>query len=125
MEKVNAMIEKMDRIEPFDGEKLNGSVKITELMADVTGVSLSLDLAKKTEDFDYAEFFRTYAGFFRTCSPDRETLAEHSRSSNVHPLPYIRINYTVAQFDEFYAAFPSVKEGTPMYIAPEDRILIW
>ena len=24
-----------------------------------------------------------------------------------------------------YEAFPSVKEGTPMYIAPEDRILIW
>ncbi len=40
-------------------------------------------------------------------------------------MPYIRVNYTVAQFDEFYEAFPSVKEGTPMYIAPEDRILIW
>ena len=40
-------------------------------------------------------------------------------------MSYIRINYVVAQFEEFYETFPSVKEGTPMYIAPENRILIW
>jgi len=124
-EKVNAMIAEMNKIEAFDGEKLNGSYKVAELLADVTGASLSLEVAKKTENFDYAEFFESYATFFRTCSPDRELWAEHSRSTNPHPLSYIRINYTVAQFDEFYEAFPSVKEGTPMYIAPEDRILIW
>lgn len=42
-----------------------------------------------------------------------------------HPPYYVRINFTAAQFDEFYQAYPSVKEGTPMYIAPEDRNLIW
>ena len=124
-EKENAMIAEMNKIEPFEGEMLNGSAKIPELMPDVTGVSLSLDLAKKTENFDYAKFFESYATFFHACSPDREALAAHSRSPEVHPLPYIRINYVVAQFDEFYETFPSVKEGAPMYIAPENRILIW
>ena len=125
MEKRDAMIAEMNKIEPFEGEMLNGSAKIPELMPDVTGMSLSLDLAKKTEGFDYAEFFRAYAGLFHSCSPNREFLSAHSRSMEVHPLPYIRINYTVAQFDEFYETFPSVKEGTPMYIAPEDRTVIW
>jgi len=122
---VNAMIGEMNKIEPFDGEMLNGSAKVAELLADVTGVSLALDVAKKTEGFDYAEFFLSYAGYFRTCKPDRDALAAHSRSNHVHPMSYIRINYTAAQFEEFYEAFPSVTEGTPMYIAPENRVLIW
>ena len=124
-EKVNAMIGEMNKIEPFDGEMLNGSAKVSELLADVTGISLALDVAKKMEDFDYAEFFTAFAGFYRTCKLDRDALAAHSRSSHVHPMSYIRINYVVAQFEEFYEAFPSVKEGTPMYIAPENRVLIW
>ncbi|MBQ6233422.1 MAG: hypothetical protein IJJ80_07905 [Clostridia bacterium] len=45
--------------------------------------------------------------------------------SNPHPLPYIRVNFTVQHFDEFYQTYPSVTEGTPMYLAPEDRLLIW
>ena len=124
-EKVNAMIGEMNKIEPFEGEMLNGRAKVAELLADVTGVSLVLDVAKKTEDFDYAEFFLSYAGYFRTCKPDRDALAAHSRSNHMHPMSYIRINYTAAQFEEFYEAFPSVTEGTPMYIAPENRVLIW
>lgn len=44
---------------------------------------------------------------------------------DVHPVPFARVNYGVAQFDEFYQAYPTVTEGTPMYIAPEDRELIW
>ncbi len=61
MEKVNDMIGKMDQIEVLDSVMLKGQVTISELMSDVTGVSLSLDLAKKTEDFNYTEFFETYA----------------------------------------------------------------
>ena len=125
MEKVTAMVVRINQIEPLDGVMFNGSAKISELMPDVTGVSLSLDVAKKTENFDYKEFFLTYASFFRTSSPDRETLAKHAMSANPHPLPFIRVNYVVAQFEEFYEAFPEVREGTPMYITPEDRILIW
>ncbi len=36
-----------------------------------------------------------------------------------------RVNFTLAHFDEFYQTYPSVTEGTPMYIAPEDRVLPW
>ena len=37
---------------------------------------------------------------------------------------YARTNVPVQQFDEFYEAY-DVKEGDAMYLAPEDRLLIW
>lgn len=104
---------------------LNGGLRISELLADITGVSLSLDLAKKTEDFDYAEFFLTYASFFSMYTTNRDKLVENYLGMDPHPAPYVRINFTVSLFDEFYKTFPSVTEGTPMYVAPEDRILVW
>lgn len=124
-DKVNALIERMNRIELLDGVMLNGQRKNAELIADLTGVSLSLDLAKKTEDFDYARFFLTYASFFRTASMRRDAAEANYKSMDLHPAPYVRVNFVVAQFEEFYKAFPSVTEGTLMYVAPEDRFLIW
>ena len=44
---------------------------------------------------------------------------------STHPSDYIRIDFTLRQTDEFYQTYSSVKEGTPMYIAPEDRVLVW
>ncbi len=38
---------------------------------------------------------------------------------------YVRINFSMQCMDEFYETYPSITEGAPMYIAPEDRILIW
>ena len=43
---------------------------------------------------------------------------------DAHPLCYLRVNVTVAQFDEFYETY-DIQEGDGMYIAPEDRIKIW
>lgn len=41
-----------------------------------------------------------------------------------HPLEYIRINATLAQFEEF-VDFYGIKEGDGMYIEPKDRLEIW
>ena len=41
-----------------------------------------------------------------------------------HPLGYMRINATLAQFEEF-VDFYGIKEGDGMYIAPKDRLEIW
>lgn len=40
---------------------------------------------------------------------------------NAHPLHYLRINATLAQFDDFYG----IKEGDGMYLSPEDRVAVW
>ena len=44
---------------------------------------------------------------------------------NSYPLYHVQTNFTLAHFDEFYETYPSVIEGTPMYIAPENQTLVW
>ena len=45
-------------------------------------------------------------------------------TQDAHPLNYSRTNVPVQQFEEFYEAF-DVKEGDNMYLAPEDRLIVW
>lgn len=92
-------------------------------LADLTGMSLTLDLAKKDEHFNYDAFFRAFAWFF--LNYNSTAVIPLDVETNPHPIPYIRVNFTVQHFDEFYQTYPSVTEGTPMYLAPEDRLLIW
>ena len=124
-EKAETIARQVDIIEPLDGLKGNGKVKIGEVLADMTGMSLSLDLAKKEAHFDYDAFFSSFARFFTCYMSEPLTVIPPDVETNPHPLPYIRVNFTVQRFEEFYKAYPSVTEGTPMYLAPEDRLLIW
>ena len=41
-----------------------------------------------------------------------------------HPLHYLRTNATLQQFDEFLEQY-DIKEGDKMYLAPEERVLVW
>ena len=123
-EKGKSIAGKLGKIEMLSGFFVNGERVVNEMLADITGLSLSLDLAKKTENFDYDAMFRAYARFYQCIYRDRKVMTDVF-ADEVHPVPYSRVNYVVAQFDEFYKTYPSVKEGTPMYIAPEQRELIW
>jgi putative endopeptidase len=46
------------------------------------------------------------------------------RINDVHPLPYLRVNCTLQQYDEFLD-FYGITEGDGMYLAPENRVNIW
>ena len=114
----------MSSIEVADGMTVNGGFVIDEMVADLGGIALSLDIAKQYPDFDYDLFFRTYALMWYSIKPDFESaLALYMEDS--HPADYIRANFVVQMFDEFYSAYPQVKEGTAMYRAPEDRVAVW
>ena len=99
-------------------------MQIGEFLADITGMSLTLDMVRDTENFDYDAYFRAFAYFFINIIPSRETTDPES-AHYIHPYCYLRINFAVQHFEEFYRTYPSVTEGTPMYMAPEDRILVW
>ena len=108
----------------WDGNNLPGEAMIGEAMADLTSVQLAMDMAKQTEGFDYDTYFRTFAKAYYQIYHNREYFLR-DYTSEVHPPNYFRVNFTVAHFDEFYQTYPSVREGTPMYIAPEDRVMPW
>ena len=112
----------LDTIIAFGGQHFIGTSIDTEMIADMTGLQCALRMASKVPDFDYQKFFTKYAqmnGSLGLYSAELKQL-----SQDEHPLNYARTNVPVQQFDEFYQTY-DVKEGDTMYLAPEDRLLIW
>lgn len=105
------------KAEPVDGEKIQG-----EAIADTGGLKCMLALGHKKENFDYQKFFRAFSRTWATCRNYSTELVAMTQDN--HPLPFMRINVTVQQFDEFYEAF-DIQQGDGMYLAPEKRISVW
>ena len=107
---------------PFEGAEYHGEDVQTEVCSDMASMKCMLAIAAEKEDFDYDAFFRQFAANWR----DQSTLAslESKIRFDSHPMHYMRINATLAQFDEFLN-FYGITEGDGMYIAPEDRVAVW
>ena len=119
--KVDKVVAYCNRFQFIPASPLLGDIVVGEVAADMGAMKIGLHLAKKTEGFDYEEYFKAYARLWK----EQTTLeAEESRVMNVHPYSVFRANATVQQFDEFYQTF-GVKEGDKMYLAPEERVAIW
>ena len=125
-EQFQKRIEKMDKyldtIVAFGDNHFIGSNIDTEMTADMTGLQCALRMASKVEGFDYEKFFIKYAQLNANIATYASELDQVSQDE--HPLDYSRANVPVQQFDEFYKAF-DVKEGDNMYLAPEDRLIVW
>lgn len=108
----------------FDGAPAyNSTTTISgEVIADAEGVKAALMIAKDHENFDYDMFFRSYAAFWKFVETKQEQMDLINK--NPHPLECLRINYTLAQFDEFVETY-GIKPGDGMYMDPAERILIW
>lgn len=120
--RVRKMDDYLDGIIAFGDEHFIGTNIDTEMVADMTGLQCALRMASKVEGFDYDKFFKKYAqmnGCLGVYSEELSTLKQDE-----HPLEYARTNVPVQQFEEFYETY-DVKEGDNMYLAPQDRLIIW
>ena len=111
-----------DNIEPFQDVFCVGSQIEGEAIADLVAIKILLRIAAKDPNFDYDKFFRAYSETWRTITTARSEY--YALSQDSHPLPYLRVNAVVQQFEEFYKTY-GVKEGDGMYLAPEDRLEVW
>ncbi|MBQ9611971.1 MAG: hypothetical protein IJV14_05210 [Lachnospiraceae bacterium] len=111
-----------DTITTWEGQQVVGSNIQTEAIADMAGIKAVLKIAEGIEGFNYDEFFRYYASVWRGITPRAREY--YYLTQDVHPLPYLRTNVTLQQFDEFYETY-GIEEGDNMYLAPEDRVLVW
>jgi len=103
------------------GEYLKGSNMTGEAIADLGGLAVTLDLARKINGFDYDRFFTKYGQAFFMPAEN----ASYSVSlNNVHPPGMYRVNVNVQQFLEFYKIYNVIK-GDQMYLAPENRLGVW
>jgi putative endopeptidase len=122
--RANRVAEELSKISVMEDCTVNGEYVLDEMVADLGGLALSLDIAKQYENFNYDEFFRYYALMWYSIKSDADAALELYMNDN-HPADYIRANFSVQMFDEFYKTYPQVVEGTPMYRAPEERVMVW
>ena len=121
-DRVAKLVAWYDGFVPMEGLEYSGDHVKTEAIADMTSMKCLLYIAKQTEGFDYDAFFRQYAKLWRDQSTPE--VVREAILTDVHPAHYLRINATLAQFDDFLN-FYGITEGDGMYIAPEDRVAVW
>ena len=120
--KVNKMIDFYNNINAFGTTMVDGDVCDGEATADMGGIHVCLEIAKSYPNFDYDLFFRTYAKLWLTGTSDMTYM--EARVQDSHPLNYLRVNVTVAQFEEFYQTY-DIQPGDRMYIPEDERVAIW
>ena len=109
-------------LKPFNNSSYDGTRVSAEATADMGGMRIALNIAKKKNDFDYDKFFRAFADCWKTRITEESEKVYFER--DMHPLAYLRVNVTVMQFDEFHETY-DVKSGDGMYLAPDKRIAVW
>ena len=115
------MADYYNAMHPWEGQDFYGSIMTGEAGADMAGMKAVLRLAAQRENFDYDAFFRAFADLWL----EKGSLQRaYVHINDVHPMSYLRINCTLQQFDEFLN-FYGITEGDGMYLAPEDRVIVW
>ena len=117
-----AMIEEFDGL-PFAGGTVNGTLTVTENVADAGGLSCALEALKQTEDEpDLEAFFTSWARAWRNKAT--EAYMNLNLTMDVHAPSKLRANIQLQNLDDFFTTF-GIEEGDGMYRAPEDRVSIW
>ncbi len=111
----------LNSITLWEGQENNGKIQTGEVCADMGGVKCMLRLASKKKDFDYDEFYRSFANLWASKASLNYV---YYYLTDEHPMSYLRVNVPLQQYDEFLD-FYGIKEGDGMYLSPESRVTIW
>ena len=112
--------------------KANGQLTLGENIADQGGLRVAFDAFKGTQQFQKGEEMDGFTPAQRFYLSYGRIWAEHQTEENMyqqtksdpHSLGRYRVNATLRNIDDFYQAF-GVKEGDKMWLAPEERTVIW
>lgn len=126
------LAEQFSQIEVAPGLMANGDMTLGENIADQGGLLVSYEaMVNATQGKEYPEIDgltrdqRFFIGYARVWGQNiRPEEIVRRTKTDVHSLGKYRVNQALKNIDPFYAAF-GVQEGDPMYIAPEDRVVIW
>ena len=120
-ELTKAMELQFDGVETEAGP-VNGTLTLSENIADAGGLSCALEVVTNLPDADLEDFFMSWATIWRSkMTPE---MAQYVLAIDSHAPNKLRVNMQVQNFAEFFETF-DVQEGDGMYRAPEDRVQIW
>ncbi|WP_291292188.1 M13-type metalloendopeptidase [Enterococcus sp.] len=115
------MINEFDGLS-FAGGTVNGTLTVSENIADAGGLSCALEAAEKEADVSLEDFFINWAKIWRTKA--KEQYQQLLLAVDVHGPAKLRANIQLQNIDSFFTTF-DIKPGDGMYRAPEDRVRIW
>lgn len=127
-ERFNALADKLvaqfDAIEVAPDVHANGRFTLGENIADQGGLRIALTAYCDDADGepDLKSFYLQYALLWADNIRPEEILVR--TKSDPHSLGRWRVNATLRNLAPFVETF-DIKPGTPMYLAPEDRVIIW
>ncbi len=128
------LVAQANAFEVLPGLTLNGAQTVTENMADVGGITLAYEalrhyLAEHPDENKPIDgltpdqrCFIAWAQLWT--SQEAEQSIRRTVAADNHPPNAYRVTAPLQHVDGFYAAF-GIKEGDPMWLAPEKRIKAW
>jgi putative endopeptidase len=131
---VQKLVDQANAFEVLPGLNANGPLNVTENMADYGGITLAYDaLMKYLEEHpeENVEFngltptqlcFVAFSQMWANKSTDQYTA--YLVGNDVHATGNYRSFAALQHVDAFYEAF-GIKEGDPMWLAPEKRVHAW
>ena len=115
------MIDEFEGI-PYAGGKVNGTLVVSENIADVAGLRCAIEAAKLEPDYDPQAFFINWTKTWQF--KGTQELVDRYLATDVHAPEPLRANVQAQNLDEFYTAF-DVKPGDGMWLDPDKRVSIW
>jgi putative endopeptidase len=125
------LVQQYDAYRPFPDLHVNGTLTLSENIADVAGLAAAYDAYRLSVGSDSApevagltgdqQFFLSYAQSWR--DKTREPALRRQIIEDGHAPDEYRAD-TVRNLDPWYPAF-DVKPGQALYLAPPDRVRIW
>ncbi len=115
------MIAQWDGI-PYHGGKVNGTLVVSENIADNGGMAVTIEIMHTLENPDFKAYFVNWAKIW--CNKAKEKYIRLILTQDVHSPAELRANMQPRNFKEWYEAF-DVKETDKMYLPEDKRIVIW
>lgn len=105
----------------INGYQINGTLTLSENIADLGAVSCITEYALKKE-YDLSKVYTAYGKMWATKKTDASEIS--AILNDTHSPAKIRVNAVLSAMDKFYEVF-DIQIGNGMYKAPEERPSIW
>lgn len=111
-----------DNQEGFEGRHVNGELTLGENVADLGSLACITSIVGD-DTGGLRQLFRQYAVIWAGKYTDESMIWR--LNIDVHSPGKVRVNAVASATDAFYKAYPEIKAGDAMYLAPQERPGIW